>query len=104
MAAHRCWVEEDDELLVMIDGEVVLVEEQGETARHLGDCVAFPKGVPDGHQLLDRSDRDFVAIGTTANGTRYDPDVDLVWGGPRKRYTHKDGTSYRGHSLAKATG
>lgn len=95
-SSHRAWSEADDEFIVMLDGDGVLVEEECETTLRPGDCIVFPKGVADGHYLVNRSNRDctFLAIFTTANGTRHYPDIDLVWDGPSQRYTHKDGTPY----------
>src|SRR5687768_6954902 len=43
ISSQRHWHEGEDEFVVMIEGEAVLVEEDGETALRAGDCAAFPK-------------------------------------------------------------
>ncbi len=44
-----------------------------------GDCAAFPKGVANGHHLVNRSDSPcvFVAIGKPAGTDCHYPDIDL---------------------------
>ena len=39
----------------MLEGEVTLVEDGGETVLHAGDCAAFLKGTGNGHHLINRS-------------------------------------------------
>jgi len=96
VSSQRHWHGDEDELLVMIAGEAVLIEDQGETILRAGDCAAFPKGIANGHHLLNRSDADcvFVAVGSLAKGDCHYPDVDLEWNGELGRYTHNDGTPY----------
>jgi len=55
-SSDRHWHEEEDEFLVMLDGEAVLIENAGETTLRRGDHVAWPKGVPNAHHLVNRSD------------------------------------------------
>ena len=57
ISSQRHWHEGEDEFVVMLDGEAVLVEEEGETVMRAGDCAAFPRASPNGHQLVNRSDR-----------------------------------------------
>lgn len=59
-------------MLVMLDGEAVLVEDGGETRLQRGDIACFPAGAANGHHLQNRSARPcrFLAIGTDR------PDVD----------------------------
>jgi uncharacterized cupin superfamily protein len=96
ISSQRHWHEEDDELVIMLAGEAVLVEEGGETILKAGDIAAFPKGAPDGHHLVNRSGADcvFVAIGKPAYGHCHYPDIDLHIHGADGRFTHKDGTPY----------
>jgi uncharacterized cupin superfamily protein len=96
ISSQRHWHEDEDELVVMIAGEAVLVEEEGETPLQAGDIAAFPKGVPNGHHLVNRSDADcvFVAIGKPAAGHCHYPDIDLHIHGSSGRFTRKDGSSY----------
>jgi len=95
-SSQRHWHEGEDELVVMIDGEAVLVEEDGETALRAGDIAVFPKGVANGHHLVNRSDRPcrFLAVGKVAQSDCHYPDVDLHLDGASQRFTRKDGTPY----------
>ena len=64
-SSQRHWHEGEDEFVVMLEGEAVLVEEEGETILRAGDCAVFPKDVANGHHLVNRSDRPcaFLAVG-----------------------------------------
>ena len=96
VSSQRHWHDEEDEFVVILEGEAVLVEDQGETVMRAGDCAVFPKGAANGHHLVNRSGRDclFIAVGSPPAGMCHYPDIDLVWDGPAGRYTHKDGTPY----------
>jgi uncharacterized cupin superfamily protein len=96
ISSQRHWHEGEDEFLVMLDGEAVLVEEDGETVLRAGDCAAFPKGVPNGHQLVNRGEREcvFVVVGKAAVTDCHYPDVDLHLDAATGRFTRKDGTPY----------
>jgi uncharacterized cupin superfamily protein len=96
-SSQRHWHEGIDELVVMLDGEAVLVEEDGETILRPGDIAAFPKDVANGHHLVNRSDRpcSFLAIDNRrGEGDCHYPDADLRWNMADGRYTRKDGTPY----------
>ena len=96
ISSQRHWHEGEDEFVVMLAGEAVLVEDDGETAMRAGDCAAFPKGVANGHHLVNRSGEDcvFIAVGKVAASDCHYPDIDLRLDGASGRFTHKDGTPY----------
>lgn len=96
ISSQRHWHEGEDELVVMISGEAVLIEDEGETVMRPGDCAAFPKGVANGHHLVNRSERDcvFVAVGRPAASDCHYPDIDLLLDGAASRFLHKDRTPY----------
>ena len=96
ISSQRHWHEDEDEFVVMLDGEAVLVEEDGESPMRAGDCAAFPKGVPNGHHLVNRSDRDcvFVVVGKAAVSDCHYPDIDLHLDAKTWKFTHKDGSAY----------
>ncbi len=96
ISSQRHWHEEEDEMVVMLSGEAVLIEDVGETPLRGGDVAAFPKGAANGHHLVNRSAEDctFIAIGNPPVGTCHYSDIDLVWDGPNGRFTHRDGTPY----------
>lgn len=94
-SSQRHWHEDEDELVIVLDGEATLVDDHGETRLRAGDVAAFPKGDGNGHCLRNDGDRDcvFVAIGQPHTRVCHYPDIDmhLPEGG---RYTRKDGTPY----------
>lgn len=98
--ALRHWHEQQDELVIVIAGEVVLREEDGETILRGGDCAGFKAGVANGHAFENRSDEPVILfeIGTrTDDETVHYPDVDLRYEkrGSSRTFSHKDGTPYR---------
>ncbi len=54
-SSQRHWHSHEDEFVYVLEGEVILVEDEGEVALRAGDCAAFPKGSGDGHHLINRS-------------------------------------------------
>jgi uncharacterized cupin superfamily protein len=96
ISSQRHWHEGEDEFVVILDGEAVLVEEEGETVMRAGDCAAFPKGVANGHHLVNRSERPctFLAVGKVASTDCHYPDIDLHLDGKSLKFTRKDGTPY----------
>jgi uncharacterized cupin superfamily protein len=100
-SSQRHWHTHEDELLVMLEGELVLVTDAGERVVRAGDLAAFPAGVPDGHCLQNRSAAParFLAISNRDDADHGEyPDLDLVFtaGGysGTDRYLHRDGTPY----------
>ncbi|NNM76717.1 cupin domain-containing protein [Sphingomonas sp. ID1715] len=78
-SSQRHWHEEEDELVVMISGEAVLVDNDGRTPMRAGDIAAFPKNDGNGHVLVNESDRDcvYVAIGRPSASDCHYPDIDM---------------------------
>src|SRR5918998_4528060 len=77
-SALRHWHEIEDELVYVLEGELVLVEDSGETVLRPGDAAAFKAGVANGHHLVNRSDREalLLEIGTRAAQDRGEyPDI-----------------------------
>ena len=93
-SAQRHWHETEDELLVILSGEAVLVDDAGRTPMHPGDVAAFPKGDANGHCLVNESEGDcvYLVVGQTVNGPCHYPDIDLY--APGDAFLHKDGTAY----------
>jgi uncharacterized cupin superfamily protein len=95
-SSQRHWHAEVDELLVVLSGEAVLVEDDGETVLRAGDVAAWPMGVRNGHCLQNRSDADCSMICVSAGYAEADygeyPDIDLKFA--PEGYLHKDGTPY----------
>jgi uncharacterized cupin superfamily protein len=99
-SGHRHWHEAEDEMIWMLEGEVVLVEDE-ETLLVAGDVACWPAGRPTGHRLDNRSDRParYLVIGTRSRHDRiHYTDHDLITekDGATRRYLRRDGTPYRG--------
>jgi len=98
-SALRHWHEQEDEFVYVLEGELVLIEDGGETMLKPGDCAGFKAGVSNGHHLVNKSPRDalYLEIGTRAAAERgHYPDVDLVFERDQKvvRFLHKSGEPY----------
>jgi uncharacterized cupin superfamily protein len=98
-SALRHWHENEDEFVYILEGQAVLIEDDGETVLNPGDAAGFKASSRNGHHLVNRDSADvvFLEIGTRAKRERAEyPDVDLVAIGDEKgeRYTHKNGTPY----------
>jgi uncharacterized cupin superfamily protein len=96
-SSQRHWHTHEDEFVYVLDGEVVLITGEGEETLGAGDCAGFKGGVPDGHHLVNRGQRDALVleVGTRHPGgdTAEYPDIDLR-AEPPGAYVHKDGTPY----------
>jgi uncharacterized cupin superfamily protein len=93
-SSHRHWHDTEDELLVMISGEAVLVEDAGRTVLRAGDICVWPAGSTNGHHLRNESDADcayLVVGGGQRTGGGYS-DIDMLF--TADGYTRKDGTPY----------
>jgi uncharacterized cupin superfamily protein len=91
------WHSEEDELVYVLEGELVLIEDGGETVLRAGDCAAFPKNSGNGHHMINRSVSTAVYLEV---GTRSPTDVitcsdiDMMSPSTDGRFLHKDGTPY----------
>lgn len=95
-SSQRHWHEGEDELVVMISGEAVLVDDNGETPMRAGDVAAFAKGDGNGHVLQNRSDEPcvFVAIGRPAESACHYPDIDMHLFAGAGEQRRKDGSRF----------
>ncbi|HVX99935.1 MAG TPA: cupin domain-containing protein [Pseudorhodoplanes sp.] len=98
-SSQRHWHEQEDELVYVLDGEVVLCEDGGETALRAGDAAAWKAGVANGHCLVNRSSRDavFMEIGArAANERAHYSDIDMMVAreGTSVRYMRRNGEPY----------
>lgn len=98
-SALRHWHETEDEFIYMLEGELMLVENDGETVLKPGDAAAFKAGSGNAHRLLNRTNRDavYLEVGTraAADHVHYpDDDLALVRAAQERRYLHKSGEPY----------
>lgn len=89
-----------DEFVYLLEGELVLITDAGETLLGPGMCAGFRAGSGDAHHLVNRGTRDalFLEVGDRTPGdagTYPDDDIAAVLGPDRNwRFEHKDGTPY----------
>ena len=97
-SSQRHWHSAEDEFVWVVEGEVVLVEEDGETVLVAGDCAGFKAGVANGHKIENRSDREAVLLEVGSRRPTEDacdyPDIDMILPKGADRYFHRDGTPY----------
>jgi uncharacterized cupin superfamily protein len=99
VSSMRHWHTQEDELVYVLSGELVLVTDAGEQSLKAGQCAGFPAGIANGHQLVNRGPVPAVYLEISnrdeSDAASY-PDVDLRWNAPDApgRYSHKDGQLY----------
>lgn len=98
-SSMRHWHEKQDEFIFVVEGQVTLVSNAGRQTLGPGMAAGFPAGRPDGHQLVNETNRPavYLEIGDrTPDDSASYPDVDLAvrmvdgkW-----VYSRKDGRPY----------
>ena len=96
-SSQRHWHSDEDEFVMVLSGEVTLVTDKARTKLVAGECAAFPKGVPDGHHLINES-KGMVIVLEVGTRSAVDEctysDIDMRVNNSDDIYTHKDGTPY----------
>ena len=96
-SSQRHWHSHEDELVYVLEGELALIEDGGETVLRAGDCAAFPKNSGNGHHLINKSSVMAVYLEV---GSRHPEDlttcsdVDMMSSNADGRFMHKNGTPY----------
>lgn len=98
-SGFRHWHQTEDEMVYVLEGEVVLVEE-AETVLHAGEAACWPAGSPVGHFLENRTGATvrYLVVGTRNAVDRvHYPDHDLITekDGQARRYLHGDGRPHK---------
>jgi uncharacterized cupin superfamily protein len=81
----------------VLEGELTLVEDGGETTLRAGDCAAFAKASGNGHHLINKSSALAVYLEV---GSRQPldlttcSDIDMMSSNADGRFVHKDGSPY----------
>ena len=97
-SSQRHWHSHEDEFVYVLEGELTLVEDQGETLLQAGDCASFPKGTGNGHHLQNRSAREaiYLEVGSRSpEDLTTCSDIDLKSHNRDGAFVHKDGTPYQ---------
>jgi uncharacterized cupin superfamily protein len=96
-SSQRHWHSAEDEFVYVIQGEVTLIEDGGETMLRAGDCAAFPKGSGNGHHLINRSGAMaiYLEVGArSADDVTTCSDIDMMSAHADGRFVHKNGAPY----------
>ena len=98
-SSQRHWHQAEEELIYMLEGELILCEDGGETVLRAGDAAGWKANAPDGHCLVNRSGRDatFLEIGSRSRHERVTyPDIDMlmVRDASGSHYRRKSGEPY----------
>jgi len=97
-SSQRHWHAHEDEFVYVLEGEVVLAEDEGETVLKAGDAAGWRAGVQNGHHLKNESDAParLLVVGSRddADSGEY-PAIDMKFH-PRRysegpRFTRKNG-------------
>jgi uncharacterized cupin superfamily protein len=99
MSSLRHWHLNEDEFVMITEGECVMVQDEGETVMRVGDCAGFPAGSTNGHHFLNRTDKraSFLVIGSKAPrevATYSDHDLVVTLEAGKATFSHKDGTPH----------
>ena len=89
----------EEEFVYVLEGEITLVEDGGETLLKPGDAAGWKAGVANGHMLVNKSSRDavYLEIGSRLPRERaHYPDYDLLYTRDENgiKVTHRDGKPY----------
>lgn len=87
--------------MYVLEGEVVLIDDDGEHVLRAGDCAGFKAGVRNGHHFVNKSARDvrLLTVGSCIDADHGEySDIDMKFNPGRytgtSRFTRKDGTEY----------
>jgi uncharacterized cupin superfamily protein len=92
--SQRHWHGHEDGFVDLLEGEVTLIEDGGETVLRAGDCATFPKGTGNGHHRINNSSAMSVYL-EVGSRNPHDlttcSDIDMVSSNADGRFVHKDG-------------
>jgi uncharacterized cupin superfamily protein len=95
----RHWHHTEDEFVYVLEGEVTLCEDDGETVLRPGDAAGWKAGVANGHCLINRSQTDAVFIEVGSRHSREiaeypDHDMKFERDGAIRKVTRKNGEPF----------
>ncbi len=96
-SSFRHWHQNEDEFVMVTEGELVLLQDEGEHVMRPGACAGWPAGDRNGHCLMNRTDLParFLVVGSSAPGevvTCSDVDLMVTVRDGAPAFTHRDGT------------
>lgn len=100
-SSMRHWHLNEDEFVMVTQGQCTMMQDAGPTIMQVGDCAAFPAGVPDGHCFINHTDQEarFLVVGTKAKTevAKYsEVDFQIHIDRGVNRFTYRDGTDWKG--------
>ena len=96
-SSQRHWHSHEDEFVYVLEGQLTLVEDDGETPLGAGECAAFPKGTGIGHHLknLSSSVAVYLEVGSRSpDDLTTCSDIDMMSLNADGRFVDKDGSPY----------
>jgi uncharacterized cupin superfamily protein len=96
-SSQRHWHSHEDEFVYVLEGELTLIEDGGETVLRAGDCATFPKGSGNGHHMINKANTTaaYLEVGTRSLADiTMCSDLDMMSTNADGRFVHKDGTPY----------
>ena len=96
-SSQRHWHSHEDEFVYVLEGELKLVEDDGEILLRAGECAAFPKGTGNGHHLINESSAMavYLEVGSRKpNDLTTCSDIDMMSSNTDGRFVRKDGSPY----------
>ncbi len=96
-SSQRHWHSHEDEFVYVLQGELVLIEDDARTVVAAGECAAFPKNTGNGHHFRNESSVDAVYLEI---GSRHPDDlttcsdIDLKSSNRDGRFVSKEGEPY----------
>lgn len=98
-SSQRHWHEKEEEFIYMLEGELVLVDDDGEHVLTPGMCAGFKAGNGNGHHLKNMGAKPalYLEVGSRIGDERVVySDIDMKGEATDGKYTflHKDGSSY----------
>jgi uncharacterized cupin superfamily protein len=96
-SSQRHWHSHEDEFVYILEGELILIEDGGESVLRKGDCATFAKNSGNGHHMINRSST--VAVYLEVGSRQPEDlttcsDIDMMSSNSDGRFVHKDGTPY----------
>jgi len=94
-SSQRHWHTAEDEFVFVVEGEVVLVTDDGQETLRAGDCAGFKANESNGHHLQNRSQSDAVVLEIGSRSDRdgvFYSDIDMRVEPGSDRYVRRDGS------------
>lgn len=96
-SSQRHWHSDEDEFVYVLEGELTLIEDDGERLLGAGECAAFPKSTGNGHHLKNHASvmAVYLEVGSRKpNDLTTCSDIDMMSSNVDGVFVHKDGTPY----------